>query len=85
MLTFDAAPDHAERRALLVERDLLLPQTSLLNLYDHYRLNGWRESEPTGAALEDLGTHRVREQARPHGSPWRVVYSVWQDWLQRPA
>ena len=76
MLTFAAANDYPDRRDLLMERGLLLPEISLLNIYDHYRLHGWPEADGSGKGLKDLSRHTVIEQMSPDGSPWRVVHSL---------
>lgn len=76
ILTFAAANDYPDRRDLLIERGLLLPEISLLNIYDHYRLHGWPEEDGSGKALKDLSRHTVIEQMCPDGSPWRIVHSL---------
>jgi poly(glycerol-phosphate) alpha-glucosyltransferase len=74
VLTLGAAPDYEERRQLLLERGLLIEQVGLLNIYEHYRERGWGECQPTGKRLADLSAHRIREEQRPDGSPWRIAY-----------
>lgn len=76
MLTFAAANDYPARRDLLMERGLLLPEISLLNIYDHYRLQGWPDADGSGKGLKDLSRHTVIEQTCPDGSPWRIVHSL---------
>jgi poly(glycerol-phosphate) alpha-glucosyltransferase len=76
MLTFAAANNYPDRRNLLLERGLLLPEISLLNIYDHYRLHGWPDADGSGKGLKDLSRHTVIEQMSPDGSPWRVVHSL---------
>jgi poly(glycerol-phosphate) alpha-glucosyltransferase len=76
VLTLGAAPDYPERRAVLREQGLLIDELRLLNIYEHYRDHGWGDQEPTGAALEDLGRYRVREDTTPGGAPWRTVYQL---------
>lgn len=76
MLTFAAAHDFSDRRDVLIERGLLLPEISLLNVYDHYRLNGWREAGGSGKPLKDLSRHTTSEEMFPDGSPWRVTHSL---------
>ena len=76
MLTFAAANDYPDRRDLLIERGLLLlPEISLLNIYDHYRSTAGRTAG-SGKQLKDLSRHTVIEQMFPDGSPWRVVHSL---------
>jgi poly(glycerol-phosphate) alpha-glucosyltransferase len=74
VLTLGAAPDYPERRELLREQGLLIDELRLLNIYEHYRAHGWGEQQPTGAELEDLSAHRIREDASSDGLPWRAVY-----------
>lgn len=76
MLTFAAAHDHADRRDVLIERGLLLPEISLLNIYDHYRLNDWPDARGSGTALKDLSRHTVSEEMTADGSPWRIAHSL---------
>ena len=76
MLTFAAANDYPDRRDLLIERGLLLPEISLLNIYDHYRRHGWSDADGSGRGLRDLSRHTVSEQMSPDGSPWRVVHRL---------
>jgi poly(glycerol-phosphate) alpha-glucosyltransferase len=76
MLTFAAANNYPDRRDLLLERGLLLPEISLLNIYDHYRLHGWPDADGSGKGLKDLSRHTVIEHMSPDGSPWRVVHSL---------
>jgi poly(glycerol-phosphate) alpha-glucosyltransferase len=73
ILMLGAEPEVSERRAALHEHGLLADGVRLLNVYEHYRDHGWRETEPT-AELEDLTPHRVHEETTADGTPWRVVY-----------
>ena len=90
VLSFSARPDLAERRAVMLERGLLLPQIDTPNIYEHYRERGWDESAETGprSELADLGRHKTAEEAHADGSPWRVTYrdkqagSVVHDYLR---
>ena len=90
VLSFSARPDLAERRAVMLERGLLLPQIDTPNIYEHYRERGWDESAETGPRTElaDLGRHKTAEEAHADGSPWRVTYrdkqagSVVHDYLR---
>jgi poly(glycerol-phosphate) alpha-glucosyltransferase len=83
--TFNARTDLAERRAVLLERGMLLPEISTPNIYDHYRHHPWEDEEPTGPEdvdtreagpreLRDLSAYTVAEETFPDGSPFRVVY-----------
>jgi poly(glycerol-phosphate) alpha-glucosyltransferase len=84
--TFNARTDLAERRAVLLERGMLLPEISTPNIYDHYRHHPWDDAsdagdvedddaaEQTAVELPDLSAHTVAEETFPDGSPFRVVY-----------
>ncbi|HEX6247331.1 MAG TPA: glycosyltransferase [Nocardioidaceae bacterium] len=74
VLTFSGEPDYDVRREILLERGLMLPQMSLLNIYEHYREHDWTASATTGEALKDLGAYKADEQLRPDGSLWRTTY-----------
>jgi len=76
VLTLGAAPDYDERRRILLERGLLVDEIGLLNIYEHFREHGWGDRGGTGAPLADLGVHRIAEELRADGSPWRVTYRV---------
>lgn len=76
VLTLGPAPDHDRRREVLRERGLLPEPLGLLNIYEHYRAHGWGGAAGTGEALPDLSAHRVAEEERADGSPWRVTYEV---------
>jgi poly(glycerol-phosphate) alpha-glucosyltransferase len=76
VLTLGAAPDYPERRAILRDQGLLIDALRLRNIYEHYRENGWGAEKPTGAELEDLGAHKVREDENSDGAPWRIVYML---------
>src|SRR5215203_4488721 len=77
ILTFGASPGFAATRAELLEQGLLTDELRMLNLYEHYREHGWRESEGARATpLADLGEHRVGEDLAPDGSVWRTHYQV---------
>src|SRR5918997_1787642 len=43
LVTLGAAPDLAEREAVLRERGLLVDGIATLNIYEHYRERGWGE------------------------------------------
>jgi len=73
VLTLGPVRDHRERGELLRERGLLPAEMPFRNIYEHYRDHGWSEREPAGE-LEDLSRHRVREERKQDGSPWRIVY-----------
>ena len=92
--TFNARTDLAERRAVLLERGMLLPEISTPNIYDHYRHHAWddegadtADSEDGGSGgdvateLPDLSAYTVAEETFPDGSPFRVVYRA--DALER--
>ena len=74
VLTLGPGADYQQRREILLERGLLDERLGLLNIFDHYREHGWGESRSGGAPLADLAAHRVGEQERPDGSPWRISY-----------
>jgi poly(glycerol-phosphate) alpha-glucosyltransferase len=76
IVVLGAAPDHAARRAELLERGLLVDGVGLLNIYDHFRAHGWGDRKPTGEELADLSAHRVTEEADADGAPWRITYRV---------
>jgi poly(glycerol-phosphate) alpha-glucosyltransferase len=76
VVTLGPAPDHDRRRELLRERGLLPEPLGLLNIYEHYREHGWGDAAGTGEALPDLSAHRVAEEERAGGLPWRVTYEV---------
>jgi len=46
--TFNARTDLEERRRVLLERGMLLPEISTPNIYEHYRTHGWEE-EPASS------------------------------------
>jgi poly(glycerol-phosphate) alpha-glucosyltransferase len=76
VLTLGPGADYQQRREILLERGLLDERLGLLNIFDHYREHGWGESRSGGAPLADLAAHRVGEQERPDGSPWRTSYRL---------
>src|SRR5215217_8096928 len=63
LLVLGAAPDLAERQAVLRERGLLTDGITMLNIYDHYREQGWGSPSAPGEALPDLSAHRIAEDA----------------------
>ena len=75
VLSLGPTAEHEQRRRTLLERGLLTEQLGFRNIYEHYREHGWGSAEPT-AELEDLSGHRVAEETRADGSPWRVAYRV---------
>lgn len=81
--TFNARADLVERRAVLLERGLLLPQISTPNIYDHYRNTPWGDTHPTAEPLRDLSAHKTSEEYLADGTPFRVVYG--SDALERPV
>ncbi|QWZ07234.1 glycosyltransferase [Nocardioides panacis] len=72
--TFNARTDLPERRAMLLERGLLLPEISTPNIYEHYRNNPWEDEEPGGEQLPDLSAHTATQEFFPDGTPFRTVY-----------
>jgi poly(glycerol-phosphate) alpha-glucosyltransferase len=82
LLTLGATPDHGERYARLRDQGLVLDDTPVRNIFDHYREHGWSNGEPTGQ-LEDLDAHRIRVDTTPDGAPWRAVYRPFEG--QRPV
>lgn len=76
VLTFGPTTDYAERRELLLERGLLIPEISLLNIYEHYRDHEWGVRDDTGEHLEDLSDHVVGHKDFTDGSPWRTTYRL---------
>ncbi|MGI8433247.1 MAG: glycosyltransferase [Nocardioidaceae bacterium] len=76
VLSFNARTDLDERRAVMLERGLLLDEIATPNIYQHYRDHGWGrtvgdvETQP----LRDLTAHTISEETFPDGSPWRTVY-----------
>lgn len=76
VLTFRPDRQHAERRQVLLERGMLLPEVSLLNIYEHYRLHAWDLPGGTGRRLRDLSAHVVDERLLPDGAPWRTTYRL---------
>ena len=74
VLTFDPSRRYDTIRAELVRADELTGGMRVLNLYEHYRENGWGDEAPTGETLPDpVGLEPV-EVAHPDGSPWRTAY-----------
>jgi poly(glycerol-phosphate) alpha-glucosyltransferase len=76
VLTFGPTTDYAERREVLLERGLLIPEISLLNIYEHYRDNDWGVRDDTGEHLEDLSDHVVGQKEFSDGSPWRTTHRL---------
>jgi poly(glycerol-phosphate) alpha-glucosyltransferase len=76
VLTFGPATDYAERREALLERGLLIPEISLLNIYEHYRDNDWGVRDDTSERLEDLSDHVVGRKNFSDGSPWQTTYRL---------
>ncbi len=76
VLTFGSTPDGAELRLRLLERGLLTPEISLLNIFEHYRERDWLDPQGTGQGLDDLQAHLQQVQTRPDGSPWRTTYRL---------
>lgn len=74
VLTFSAVPDHARRRDECLELGLLVPEISLLNIYEHYRDHDWIGLDGDGRAPADLPPGHVFEEVRQDGSPWRRVH-----------
>ncbi|MEO5709940.1 MAG: glycosyltransferase [Nocardioidaceae bacterium] len=79
--TFNARTDLVERRSVLLERGMLLPEISTPNIYDHYRHHAWdtddgdHEDDPAEPhELTDLSAHVIGEEFFPDGSPFRTVY-----------
>ena len=88
--TFNARTDLDERRRLLLERGMLLPEISTPNIYEHYRTHGWEEEsvrrddgadddvDPVEARdpepLPDLSAYKASEEFFPDGTPFRVTY-----------
>ena len=74
--TFNARTDLPERRAMLLERGMLLPEISTPNIYEHYRNNPWEDEETEPASeLPDLcRAHVATEEFFPDGTPFRTVY-----------
>jgi poly(glycerol-phosphate) alpha-glucosyltransferase len=69
VLTFSAANDYDDRRRVLLERGLLLPEISLLNIYEHYREHSWSSSDGAGQALPELRPNLVSEEQFVDGTP----------------
>ena len=91
--TFNARTDLDERRRILLERGMLLPEISTPNIYEHYRTHGWEEEsagdDDTDPAqrrdpepLTDLSAYTAAEEFFPDGTPFRVTYR--SDALPRP-
>jgi poly(glycerol-phosphate) alpha-glucosyltransferase len=76
VLTFSAANDYDDRRRVLLERGLLLPEISLLNIYEHYREHSWSSSDGAGQALPELRPNLVSEEQFVDGTPWRLTYKL---------
>lgn len=76
VLTFRPDRMLAERREVLLERGMLVPEISLHNIYEHYRLNAWDLPGGTGRKLRDLTAHVVDEAVLPDGTPWRTTYRL---------
>ena len=74
VLSLGPATDYPRQRELLREQGQLVDGMRLLNIYEHFRQNGWGGDEPTGATLEDLSAHVVREEQGVDGSVYRVIY-----------
>jgi poly(glycerol-phosphate) alpha-glucosyltransferase len=74
VLSLGPATDYPRQRELLREQGQLVDGMRLLNIYEHFRENGWGGDEPTGATLEDLSAHVVREEQGVDGTVYRVIY-----------
>jgi poly(glycerol-phosphate) alpha-glucosyltransferase len=53
--TFNARTDIDERRRVLLERGMLLPEISTPNIYEHYRTHGWEEETAAPKAGAEAG------------------------------
>ena len=88
--TFNARTDLPERRAMLLERGLLLPEISTPNIYEHYRNNPWEDEEPgaeqlpelpdlsAGAAADCRGGRRARARARARARSSAAAAAAWR-------
>jgi poly(glycerol-phosphate) alpha-glucosyltransferase len=88
--TFNARTDIDERRRVLLERGMLLPEISTPNIYEHYRTHGWEEesarpdegtdddTDPVETRdpepLTDLSAYKTSEEFYPDGTPFRITY-----------
>lgn len=74
VLTFSARADHAERRAVMLERGLLLPEIATPNIYEHYRESGWNKAPGGSVRPVDVSRYTPDEEMYQDGSPWRISY-----------
>ena len=74
ILTFNPVTDLEQRRALLLERGLLLDDIATNNIYAHYREHGWGTSSEPRRELSDLSADLDKEETFEDGSPWRRTY-----------
>jgi poly(glycerol-phosphate) alpha-glucosyltransferase len=74
VLTIDAFSEYDQLRRHLHDSGLLSGGMRLLNLYEHYRVQGWGAETGTGEQLEAPSGLDAVEISHPDGSPWRKAY-----------
>jgi poly(glycerol-phosphate) alpha-glucosyltransferase len=76
VLTFGPATDYPRQREKLRDQGQLVEGMRLLNVYEHFRENGWGDDRPTGETLEDLSAHVTREDRGVDGNVYRVIHRL---------
>ena len=76
ILMFGANHDLDEQREILLDRGMLIDDLPMVNIYEHYRDNGWGDVTPSGNAPPDLRRYKSREESHSNGTPWRVCYDL---------
>lgn len=78
VLTFTPRSDWRERRQALLDCGMLLPEIATLNLYEHYRDQGWNGfqdgARDPGARPIDVARCRPVPETDLDGRVWRVAY-----------
>ena len=76
VLSLGPATDYPQQRERLREQGQLVDGMRLLNIYEHFRDNGWGDDQPTGEMLEDLSAHLVREDVGVDGNVYRLIHRI---------
>ena len=76
ILSLGPATDYPQQRERLREQGQLVDGMRLLNLYEHFRDNGWGDDQPTGETLEDISRDRTREDVGVDGSVYRLIHKL---------
>ena len=74
VLTFDPSRRYDEIRQGLSEEGLLSHGMRLLNLFEHYREQGWGNQAGIGEGLEPVSGLEVQRVPHRDGTPWRTTY-----------